>query len=390
MIPVWKLNAAQVLGLACLGIWIGGRLKRMVTLLDRLNVPVPIAGGMVFALVALALRDRVVNLDADPTLRDLLMVVFMTTIGLSARLQLVRQGGQGVLKLLGIATFGAVLQNLLGMGMAAAMGLDARLGILAGSVALAGGPATSVAFGGTFEKLGVHGATAAAMASATFGIAIAGLIGGYIGGRLIRRHGLKGAAHIEREKVQSAVSGSLLGTVVVIGIAVGLGNLLSLALERMGLILPAYIGAMIVAAVMRNVGDRFAWLHLAQAEVDLVGRVALYLFIVMALITLRLWELAHLAVPLVAILAAQVALCWGMCVTIVYWGMGKNYESAVTSAGICGFMLGITANAVACMEELVEMFGAAPQSFLVVPVVGAFLIDFTNSMIITAMANLTR
>ncbi|SPE28697.1 Sodium/glutamate symporter (fragment) [Candidatus Sulfopaludibacter sp. SbA3] len=174
-----------------------------------------------------------------------------------------------------------------------------------------------------------------------------------------------------------------------VGIAMGLGNLLSLQMERMGLILPAYIGAMIVAAVMRNVGDRFHWLDVAQSDVDLVGRIALYLFIVMALITLRLWELAHLALPLVAILAAQVALCWGMCVTIVYWGMGRNYESAVTSAGFCGFMLGITANAVACMEELVEKFGAAPQSFLVVPVVGAFLIDFTNSMIITALANVT-
>lgn len=390
MIPVWKLNAAQVLGLACLGVWIGGRLKRMIPLLDRLNVPVPIAGGTVFALASLALRDRVVNLEADTTLRDLLMVAFMTTIGLSARMQLVREGGQGVIKLLGIATFGALLQNLLGMGLAAAMGLDARLGILAGSVALAGGPATSVAFGGTFEKLGVHGATAVAMASATFGIAIAGLIGGYIGGRLIRRHGLKGEGQIERETRQAAVSSTLPGTVVIVGIAVGLGNLLSLQMERMGLILPAYIGAMIVAAAMRNLGDHFGWLDLAQTDVDLVGRIALYLFIVMALITLRLWELAHLALPLVAILASQVALCWAMCVTIVYWGMGKNYESAVTSAGFCGFMLGITANAVACMEELVEKFGAAPQSFLVVPVVGAFLIDFTNSVIITALANVTR
>lgn len=390
MIPVWKLNAAQVLGLACLGVWAGGRLKRMVPLLDRLNVPLPIAGGMVFALASLALHDRVVNLEVDTTLRDLLMVAFMTTIGFSARLQLVRAGGRGVIQLLGIATFGAVLQNLLGMGLAAAMGLDARLGILAGSVALAGGPATSVAFGGTFEKLGVRGATAVAMASATFGIAIAGLIGGYIGGRLIRQHTLKGKGQTKREAEQKAVSTSLPGTVVIIGIAMGLGNVLSIQMERMGLILPAYIGAMIVAAVIRNVGDHFHWLDLAQNEIDLVGRIALYLFIVMALITLRLWELAHLALPLLAILGAQVALCWAMCVTIVYWGMGRDYEAAVTSAGFCGFMLGITANAVACMEELAEKFGAAPQSFLVVPVVGAFLIDFTNSMIITALANLTR
>jgi glutamate:Na+ symporter, ESS family len=229
----------------------------------------------------------------------------------------------------------------------------------------------------------VQGATAVGMASATFGIAIAGLIGGYIGGRLIRRHGLKGAEPAFPAVRQTAAASTLPQTVVILGIAMGLGNVLSLGMERLGLILPPYIGAMIVAAVIRNAGR----LKIAQDEIDLVGRIALYLFIVMALITLRLWELAHLALPLLAILAAQVAMCWAMCVTVVYWGMGRDYEAAVTSAGFCGFMLGITANAVACMEELVEKYGAAPQAFLIVPVVGAFLIDFTNSLIITGLAN---
>jgi ESS family glutamate:Na+ symporter len=389
MTPIWKLNAAQMLGLACLGVWIGGRLKRMAPLLDRLNVPVPIVGGMVFAVAALVLRDRVVNVDADTMLRDLLMVAFMRSFGLCARVKLVRVGVRGVIKLLAIATLGAVLQNLLGMGLAVLMGLDARLGILAGSVALAGGPATSVAFGGTFEKMGVQGATVAALAAATFGIAVAGLIGGYIGGQLIRRHKLKGDGRGGHAAQAKNAPSNMMTTVLATGIAIGLGNVLSQQMERLGLILPAYIGAMIVAAVIRNVGERFG-LSLAQHEIDSLGRVALYLFIVMAMITLRLWELAHLALPLLAILTAQVALCWGMCVTIVYWGMGKNYESAVTSAGFCGFMLGITANAVACMEELVEKYGAAPQSFLVVPIVGAFLIDFTNSLIITAMANFAK
>ncbi len=392
MIPVWKLNAPQVLGLASLGVAIGMWLKRRVPLLDRLNIPVPIAGGMVFALAALALRNRVVNLEADATLRDLLMVAFMGTIGLSARWKLIREGGAGLIWLLGIGSIGAVLQNLLGMGLAAALGVDPRLGILAGSVALTGGPATAVAFGGTFEKLGVQGATAVGMASATFGITVAGLIGGYIGGWLIRRHGLKSAggagghaaAPVEKDEPP------LLSLVVVMGIAMGLGNVLSGALERMGLILPSYIGAMIVAAVIRNLNDRLEFVRISQRQVDLLGRVALYLFIVMALITLRLWELAHLALPLVVILAAQIALCWLMCVTICYWWMGRDYESAVTASGFCGFMLGITANAVACMEELVEKYGPAPRSFLVVPVVGAFLIDFTNSLIITAMANWMR
>jgi glutamate:Na+ symporter, ESS family len=388
MIPTWKLNAAQVLGLACLGVWIGGWLKRRLPVLDRLNIPVSIAGGMVYALAALALHGRYLNLDADATLRDLLMIAFMTTIGLSARLDLIRQGGAGVVKMLAIASFGAVLQNLLGMGLARALGIDARLGILSGSVALCGGPATALAFGGTFEKMGVAGATATAMASATFGIAVAGLIGGYIGGWLLRRHGLKS----ESFAVALAASPgedrpALLATVLVMGIAIGLGNLLSLAMERLGLILPIYIGAMIVAAVIRNLDDRYGLLHISQPDVDALGKVALYLFIVMALLTLRLWDLAHLALPLIVILAAQVALCWLMCVIMCYRVMGRGYEAAVMSAGFCGFMLGITANAVACMEELVEKYGPSPEAFLVVPVVGAFLVDFTNSLIITAMAN---
>src|SRR5438874_1332999 len=194
MVPVWKLNTAQVLGLGGLGVLIGAWLRRKLPLLVRLNLPVSIAGGMVFAIIALLLRDRFINFEADPTLRDLLQVAFMTTVGLSARLQLVREGGLQVIWMLAIASIGAVLQNLMGMGLAKAMGADPRLGILCGSVALTGGPATSIAFGGTFEKLGVTGATTAALASATFGITVAGLISGYVGAWLIRRYRLKSGA----------------------------------------------------------------------------------------------------------------------------------------------------------------------------------------------------
>jgi ESS family glutamate:Na+ symporter len=267
------------------------------------------------------------------------------------------------------------------------------MGILTGSVALAGGPATALAFGATFEKMGVAGATAVGVAAATFGVAVAGLIGGYVGGWLIRRHRLKPRTDADAKISnlrQAVADSSLLNMVLIVGIAVGLGNVVSGQLERMGLILPAYIGAMIVAAVIRNLDDHFHFARISQPDVDLVGRIALNLFIVMALVTLRLWELAHLALPMVIILAAEVVLCVGMCFTVVYWLMGRNYEAAVESSGFCGYMLGITANAVACMEELVEKYGPAPEAFLVVPVVGAFLIDFTNSLVITTMANVFR
>lgn len=391
MVATLKINSPEVLGLASLGVLIGFWLKRRIPLLDRLNIPVSIAGGMVYALAVMALRDRFVNFDFDTVLRDLLMVAFMTTVGLSARVQLIREGGGKVVVLLVIASIGALLQNALGMGVARAMGLDPRLGILAGAVALTGGPATALAFGPTFEKMGVAGATTVAFASATFGIAIAGLIGGYIGGQLIRRHKLKpsDAASPAARGTESAPR-NLLASVLVMGIAMGLGALLSAGIERLGIILPSYIGAMMVAAIIRNLDDRYQFARVSQPEITEMGRVSLYLFIVMALLTLKLWELVHLALPMLVILAAQVALVWAMCLTVCFWAMGRDHEAAVTSAGFCGFMLGITSNAVASMEELVEKYGPAQRAFLVVPIVGAFLIDFTNSLIITTMANLLR
>jgi glutamate:Na+ symporter, ESS family len=355
---------------------------------------------MIFALAALTLHDRYLNFEPDTTLRDLLMIAFMTTIGLSARLQLLRRGGVQVAILLGVASGGAVLQNVLGIGLAKLLGVNPLVGILSGSVALAGGPATAVAFGTTFEKMGVAGATEMGMASATFGIAVSGLVAGYIGSRLIRRRKLRskaaasektGAAAIDIEQKESRAGGNeLLRTVLLIGVAMGLGHLVSIGLERMHLILPSYIGAMIAACVIRNLNDKFSFFEVSQKGIEDCAIVALYLFIVMAVLTLRLWELAHLALPLVVMLAAQVVLCWLMCVTICFWAMGRDYRAAVMSSGFCGFMLGITANAIASMQELVEKFGAAPEAFLVVPVVGAFLIDVTNSLIIAFMANIVR
>jgi len=389
-VTTWKLTPAQILGAAALGVLAGVWIKRKLPILDRLNIPTPIVGGMVYALAALAMRDRVVNLDVDPMLRDLLLVVFMTTVGLSARWKLLRDGGRLLVILLIVSSIGAVLQNALGIGLAKAMNIDPRLGILAGSVSLTGGPGTSVAFGSLFEKMGVAGAEAIAIASATFGIAVAGLFGGYVGGWLIRRDRLKSSMQTASSINTDAQSGSFFTTVIVIGVAIGIGSILSGAIERLGIILPGYICALIVGAVIRNLDDRYHFARIAQHDVDEAGRIALNLFIVMALIALKLWELAHLALPMIAILAAHVILCILMCVTMVYWSMGRSYDAAVASAGFCGYMLGITANAVACMEELVEKYGPAPEAFLVVPVVGAFLIDFSNSLIITTMANLLR
>ena len=411
--PVVKLNAVQVLALSCFGVLIGAWLKRRIPVLDRLNIPSPIVGGMVYAVLTLILRDRFVNFDMDLVLRDILMVGFFTTIGMSASVQLIRRGGPQVLLFFGIATVGAVLQNGVGIAVAQLFGLNPLLGIVSGAVALTGGPATALAFGHTFEQMGVAGATTLGVASAMFGITAGGLIGGYIGGWLIERHGLKPMfpraepaavfAHKEAKEVMvadppeaaqggDAESGHspLLSTVIAIAIAMGLGTLISSGIQGAGLTLPAYVGAMLAAAIIRNLDDYFHWIGISQQVVDDVGGVALYIFIVMALLTLRLWELVHLALPMLVMLLAQVVLIWLMCVTLAFWSMGRDYEAAVMSGGFCGFMLGTTANAMACMDVLTRKYGPAPRAFIVVPLVGAFLIDFTNALVITNMTDLVR
>lgn len=390
----WKLTTLQVLTFGCLAILLGGWLKRKLPILDRLYIPTPIAGGLVFALIAMAVHNRYANFEAGTGLRDLLMIAFMTTIGLNARLDLIRIGGLQVLLMLALGTVGAVLQNLMGIGLARIMGLNPLVGILSGSVALTGGPGTALAFGPMFERMGVAGATEVATASAIFGITVAGLVSGYIGSRLIVRHKLQAKPTAEALPVaapdQPQPASALLSIVVVIGIAMGLGALISTGIERSGFILPPYIGAMIAAVIIRNVNDRFSFFRLSQSGLDACSVVSLYFFIAIAVLGLRLWELAHLVLPLVLILIAQVVLCWIMCVSACFYLMGRDYESAVMTSGFCGFMLGITANAVASMEELAEKFGPAPRSFFVVPLVGTFLIDFTNALIITVMANVAR
>ncbi len=365
----------------------GEWLRRRLPILERLLVPTPICGGLVYALIALVLRDRWVNFEIDTVLRDLLMVVFFTTVGLGARWALVKRGGVQVLLLLGLATLGALLQNLLGVALAKAFGVSPLLGVMSGSVALAGGPATSLAFGATFEKLGVTGATTVGIASATFGIVAAGLFGGSIGGTLLRRFGLRSNAQANPmdDSVERS-TGSMMNAVIVTAVAMGLGAVVSAAVEKTGIVLPGYIGAMVVAALIVNL--RIA--NPSPAHLETLSGISLQIFIVMALMTLKLWELANLALPLIAMLVIQVGVVWAMCAWIAFRVMGRDYEAAVMTGGFAGFMLGTTANAVACMRELEERFGAAPRAFLVVPIVGAFLLDFTNSLVITAFANWLR
>jgi len=414
-----KLDLIQTVAFAGLALFLGYGVRRAVPPLARNNVPAPVIGGLLVAVVILVARRAGVQLFAfETTLQAPLMIAFFTTIGFGASVSLLRSGGPQVLLCLGLATLVAVMQNGLGMLLALPLGVHPLMGVLAGSVTLAGGPATGLAFAPDFAAVGVPAASTVAVASAMIGIITAGLIGGPIATWLVERNGLRPARvattpepAVEAAAVSPAAAGEarfeqveapsrpprgedseayvLLKTVVVILLTMWAGSWVSLGITALGVKLPAYIGAMLVAAVVRNVDERTRWIGLSQRSINDVGGVALALFITMALMTLKLWELVGVAVPLLVIVAAQIAMVAVICVG-VFRLMGRDYEAAVIAGGFCGFMLGITANAVANMEAMVERYGPAPRAFLVVPMVGAFFIDFTNAVVITTLLNFWR
>jgi len=387
----------------------GHGIRRLFPALSRYNVPAPVIGGLLVAVLMLVARSRGMQAATfDTRLQAPFMIAFFTTIGFGASLSLLKVGGPQVLLFLLFSTVLAVLQNVIGIAIAIPMGMHPLFGVLNGSVTLTGGPATGLAFAPAFEQAGVPGAATVAIAAAMVGIVSGGLIGGPVGTILIERYQLrrsrKEAHHdpplateiVENQIGEPAVSApagedkesyALLKALVVILVAMWLGSIVSGWFVSVGVTLPAYIGAMLVAAVIRNVDDRTQLVGLSQRTIDDLGSVALSLFLVLALMTLRLWELAGLALPMVAILAAQIALIVAVCWP-AFRLMGRDYDAAVMGAGLCGFMLGTTANAMANMEALVDRYGPAPRAFLVVPMVGAFFIDFVNAVIITVCLNL--
>jgi ESS family glutamate:Na+ symporter len=407
-----QLDLVESLAFAGLVLFLGYGVRRVVPPLSRYNLPAPVIGGLIVAVgVTLARRRGLTLLALDTTLQTPLMIAFFTSVGFGASLGLLRVGGPAVAVFLLASSVAAVLQNVVGAGVAVALGEHPLLGVLAGSVTLTGGPATGLAFAPLFEKAGVTGAATVAVVAAMGGIVSGGIIGGPIGTRLIERRGLKPAGAktavpgprvvavnvVEGqmgEPVAAAPEGEdvesygLLKAIVAILVAMWAGGWLSGRFAAMGLTLPAYIGAMLVAAVIRNLDDFTGRLKLSQRVIDDLGTVSLSLFLVLALTTLKLWELAGLALPLVAILAAQVALIAVLCLGPIPRLMGRDYDAAVMSSGFVGFMLGTTANAMANMGALVERYGPAPRAYLVVPMVGAFFIDFTNALLITFCLNL--
>jgi len=398
-----KLDLLQTLSLAALVYFGGIQLRKRIAWLDRLNIPAAVVGGLLFTLLVMILREQGVSVQLDTALQSTLSVAFFTSIGMGASLALLRIGGIQVFIFLLLATLFCLVQNFVGIAIALGFAESPLLGVMAGSVTLVGGPATGLAFAPVFEEAGLRGAGPLALTAATGGIICGGLVGGPVGTSLIRRFGLRtsstsGAVAQQIEAEQDAPPETIVVEVdredspfirnlAILGLAMAVGSVVSLYIQSLGVTLPAYIGAMLVASVLRNVDDVTGWLRIDQRTMEFAGNLALNLFLVVALMDLKLWELAGLALPLLVILVAQVTVVVLFALTVSFRVMGRDYESAVMASGFVGFVLGTTANAVANMRALVARFGAAPRAFLVVPLVGAFFIDFANVIIITFFVN---
>jgi ESS family glutamate:Na+ symporter len=395
-----RLDLLQTLTLAAVVYFVGIQLKRRVGWVDRLNIPAAVVGGLLFTALAMLAHDRVMNIQLDTTAQPTLSVAFFTSIGMGASLALLRRGGLQVAIFLAFATAFCFVQNFIGMGIALAFGENPLLGVMAGSVTLVGGPATGMAFAPVFEAAGLAGAGALALASATMGIVFGGITGSPAGTFLVKRRGLRSAVastgelRAELETPEPALvveveqeDTPLIRNMVILALAMGIGSVVSRWIQSLGVTLPAYIGAMLVASVIRNIDDATRWFKIDQRAMEFIGNLALNIFLTVALMDLKLWQLAGVALPLVAVLIVQVIVVVLAAVTVSFVLMGRDYDSAVMSSGFVGFVLGTTANAVANMRAMVARFGPAPRAFLVVPLVGAFFIDFTNAIIITFFVN---
>ena len=398
-----KVDMVQAVALAIVTYWLGVWIKDRVNILQRLAIPTPVVGGMLCALLLSTLEYfGFINVQFDSTLQKLLMLAFFTTIGLMASLKMLTTGGKLLPVFLLAVTVLAVLQNVLGITAANYMGIDMHYGILAGSVSMMGGLGTAAAFGPYFEQTyGISGGTAMAITAATFGMVAALMIGGPFGEWLIRRHKVKTPKsenqklHIPEEVetgIQNEKSGTmpaftheLMKAISVVTLCVALGNVVSSFLGNF-ITLPAYIGSMIVAAIVRNVGD-FTGAYKVQGKgMDAVADISLILFVTMAINSLKLHELLNLAGPLVMLLVLQTILMLIFAYFVFFLMLGHDYTAVMLTAGGIGFSMGATANGLANMQAIAEKYGSSPQAWLIVSVVGAFLIDLINALLITWMA----
>lgn len=386
----------QTIAVAVVVLILGAFLKRKISFFEKFCIPAPVIGGLIFAIFTLICYSTgILEIDFDDTLKEVCMVFFFTSVGFQANLKVLKSGGKPLLIFLVLVIVLIITQNFTAIGLANLLGLDSLTGMTTGSIPMVGGHGTAGAFGPVLEDFGISGATTVCTAAATFGLIAGSLMGGPIGNRLIKKHNLLETIKndddtllVEEEEKHERHFSMYAPAVFQLIIAVGIGTIFSKLLSLTGMTFPIYIGAMIAAAIMRNIGEYTGKITIHMGEINDLGGICLSLFLGIAMITLKLWQLADLALPLVILLAGQVALMFLFSYIVVFNVMGRNYDAAVLVAGTCGFGMGATPNAMANMQAICEKYEPSVKAYLIIPIVGSLFADFLNSLTITFFINL--
>ncbi|MEX3020533.1 sodium/glutamate symporter [Kluyvera sp. STS39-E] len=390
---MFHLDTLSTLVAATLVLLLGRKLVQGVPFLKKYTIPEPVAGGLLVALALLVLKKSMGwEIEFDMTLKDPLMLAFFATIGLNANIASLRKGGKVVGTFLIVVVGLLLLQNALGIGMAKLLGLDPIMGLLAGSITLSGGHGTGAAWSKLFiERYGFSNATEVAMACATFGLVLGGLIGGPVARYLVKHSSSPDGTPDDQEVPTTfekpdvgrvITSLVLIESIALIAICLTVGRVIAQLLAGTALELPTFVCVLFVGVLLSNGLALMGFYRVFERAVSVLGNVSLSLFLAMALMSLKLWELASLALPMLVILAVQAVAMGLYAIFVTYRMMGKNYDAAVLAAGHCGFGLGATPTAIANMQAITERFGPSHTAFLVVPMVGAFFIDIVNALVI--------
>lgn len=395
-----NLNLYVTMALVSIIFYIGKYIRRKISILSKYCIPASVVGGFIFSLLILVLYvTNIATINLDMSLQDLFMTAFFTSIGFTASFKILKQGGKKVIIFLALAALLVILQNIVGVSLSTLFGLNPLLGLSTGSIPMVGGHGTAGSFGPILEGMGVEKATTVSVASATFGLIMGSILGGLVARNLIHNHQLKtprdensdtpldevGDFNEENHNILSFKK--LMNAACFLFIAMGIGSIVSDFIQKSGLTFPSYIGAMLVAAVIRNIYD-FSNKEIVEKEIETLGGLSLSFFLTMALMGLKLWQLFDLALPLLIMLIAQALLVALFAYFITYRIMGRHYEGAVFASATCGFGMGATPNAIANMDELTNRYGFVHTPYFVVPIVGGLFIDFVNSAIITIFINL--
>ncbi len=393
-----SLDMYQTLGIAVVVLLVGAWLKKKIRALNKFCVPAPVVGGLLYALIMFVLYlYGIVEIHYDETLKNVCMVFFFTSVGFQANIKVLKKGGIGLIIFLVVVVGMIFAQNGLAILIARLLGMDPAVGLCTGSIPMVGGHGTSGAFGPILEDFGITGATTLCTASATFGLVAGSLMGGPLGEHLIKKKNLLEKVKeedptvlVEDTKKHHHQASMYAAATYQLAIAVGIGTIISWLLSKTGMTFPVYIGAMIIAAIMRNVGEATGKITIHMGEINDIGGICLSIFLGIAMITLKLWQLADLALPMLILLAGQLLLMFIIARFVVFNVMGRDYDAAVLAAGTCGFGMGATPNAMANMQAVSDKYVPSVKAYILVPIVGSMFADFLNSLIITLFINIVK